>query len=245
MNKILFINHSQQECGVYQYGKRVSDILINDNRYNFQYFETDSLNSFQKKVNEYNPNIIIYNWHPLTMKWLTPGVTQNYVKEKQLFLLHEGGQPTNFKNDGFLMSDLSEDLQNKKFSLPRPIFETNLQKKTNNIPIIGSFGFGFKNKGFERICRLVNKSFDNAIIHLHITNAFFGDKDGIISQEVIQNCKNSITKQGITLKITTNFISNEELLSFLNNNTVLLLIIQICLDIYYLKYLKFPLKINQ
>ena len=217
--KILFTNHTQQQCGVYQYGKRVSDILIKDTRYSFFYCETDTYLEFVEKLNEINPDVIIYNWHPSTMQWLTSDITKNLKNVKQLFIFHEVTFPSNFKSDGFIMSDLSED-GDKKFSILRPIFEKTIEKSKNNIPIIGSFGFGFQNKGFERICQLVNSEFDNAIIHLHITNAFFGDANGNISNKVIQQCKNTITKENIKLIITTNFITNDEILEFLNKNTV-------------------------
>jgi uncharacterized protein YvpB len=218
--RILFINHTQQQCGVYQYGKRISDILISDNRYSFFYYETDTYLEFIKKINELKPDVIVYNWHPSTMNWLTSEITRNLKNIKQLFVFHEIVFPSNFKNDGFIMSDLSEDEKNKKFSIPRPVFEKTFKKTENKIPTIGSFGFGFQNKGFERICQLVNSSFDNAIIHLHITNAFFGDRNGNISNKVIQQCKNIITKKNIELIVTTNFMSNDEILDFLNKNTV-------------------------
>jgi len=220
MMKILLVNHTQQQCGVYQYGKRVSDILINDKRYNFYYYETDTSLDFIKKINELSPDVIIYNWHGSTMKWLTFEITDNLKDKKQLFIFHESIFPSNFKTDGLIMCDLNEDEKNKKFSIPRPIFEIKTKKIQNDIPIIGSFGFGFENKGFEKICRLVNSSFDSAIIHLHITNAFFGDKNGVISNRVIERCKNIITNKNIELVVTTNFMSNDEILEFLTNNTV-------------------------
>jgi len=218
--KILFINHTQKQCGVYQYGKRVSDILISDNRYDFNYLETDNYKNFIDKVNEISPDIIIYNWHSLTLGWLTTEITNSFNDVKQLYIFHEYVFPSFFKHDGFIMSDLSEDENNKKYSLPRPIFEKSLIKVKNDIIKIGSFGFGFENKGFEKICHIVNSQFDEAIIHLHITNAFFGDRDSITSNRVIERCKNIITKEKINLIITNNFMSNDEILEFLNSNTV-------------------------
>ena len=220
MMKVLFVNHTQQQCGVYQYGKRISDILVNDGRYDLNYYETDSSVNFYDKIKNFSPNVIIYNWHESTMRWLTSEITNDLRNIKQLFIFHEVKFPSNFKSDGFIMSDFNEDEKNKKFSIPRPIFEIENIKTQNEIPIIGSFGFGFENKGFERICHLVNNSFDESIIHLHITNAFFGDRDGMISNRVIDRCKNTITKKGIELIITTNFMTNDEILQFLNKNTV-------------------------
>jgi hypothetical protein len=220
MIKILFVNHSQEKCGVYQYGLRVSNILNTDDRYNLCYFEVEDQFSFLEKVKSFNPDFIIYNWHELTMKWLTPKITHDFKNIKQLYFFHESRYPNFFKVDGVLMCNLTEDEKINQFSLPRPIFELEFEENKNIIPIIGSFGFGFKNKGFERVCEITNLFFDRAIIHLHITSSFFCDIDGSEANMVINNCKKMITKSSIDLKITTDFMSNEEILNFLNKNTV-------------------------
>jgi hypothetical protein len=217
--KILFINHTQQHCGVYQYGKRVSDILSLDNRFIFKYLECDNIDIFINELTSFKPDYLVYNWHSSTLPWLNAEITNNISSIKQLYIFHEGWLP-NFKSDGYIMTDLSENEVNKQFSIPRPIFEPELKKINNLIPKIGSFGFGFENKGFEKICKVVRESFDSALIHLHITNPYFGDRYGVISNKVIERCKSIVKNSNIELIITNNFISNNEILDFLNNNTV-------------------------
>jgi hypothetical protein len=217
--KILFVNHIEKQCGVYQYGKRVCDILKKDERYATIYIETNNQDIFFKNIELYNPNVIVYNWHPTTLNWLTKEITNNLKNKKQLIIFHESTFP-NLHYDGLLMSDMSENKDEKKFSLPRPIFETNLIKTKNDKLTFGSFGFGFDNKGFEKICSIVQENFNEAIINLHITNAFFGDKNSVISKKVIENCEKIVQKQNINLNITTQFIDDSEILSFLNNNDV-------------------------
>jgi hypothetical protein len=215
--KVLFVNNTQKACGVYQYGKRVANILAKDIRYELTYLETEAQVDFWVSQAQISPSIIVYNWHPTTMSWLTPSTTESLGEVKQLFVFHEFHYPNHLKKDGLLMSDLSDG--ENCYSLHRPIFELYLKKTENAIPKIGSFGFGFEFKGFERICLLVNQSFDEAIIHLHITNSFFGDPNGDISNSIIQRCEKLITKKDITLKVTTDFLSDEKLLEFLNSNT--------------------------
>jgi hypothetical protein len=217
--KILFVNHTEKQCGVYQYGKRVCDVLKKDERYTTMYLETNNQDIFFKNIESYNPNIIVYNWHPTTLNWLTKEITHNLKYKKQLIIFHESTFP-NLHYDGLLMSDMSENKNEKKFSLPRPIFETNLIKPKNEIATIGSFGFGFNNKGFERVCSIVQDSFEKAIIHLHITSAFFGDRNSLISNEVIRNCRKIVKNPNIELKITTDFVSNSDILTFLSKNDV-------------------------
>lgn len=218
--KILFLNHKEKQCGVYQYGKRFYDIINYDNRYQTIYFEISCEKELFDAVSENKPDIIIYNWHQSTLPWLSWGVTHKLKSIPQLIIYHESVRPSHLYYDYLIMTDMSENLANKEISIQRPIFDKEILKTQNEIPVIGSFGFGFDNKGFDKICSLVQNNFDEAVIHLHITNAFFGDRDSAISNKIIDRCKNTIYKPKIRLKITTNFLDDYEILQFLSNNSV-------------------------
>lgn len=218
---VVFINHSQKKCGVYQYGKRMSDILKTDERFLFYYFECDSQEEFLTKTKDIEINFIIYNWHGLTMSWLQNNIINLFKnKTKQLIIYHESTYPNHLSIDGIIMTDLSENKSLNQFSIPRPIYEINLPKTKKEKIKFGSFGFGFDNKGFERICQLVNQNFTNVIIHLHITSSFFCDIDGRISNNVINRCQMLMEGSSNELMITTEFYENEDILKFLNDNTV-------------------------
>lgn len=216
--KVLFLNHKQNQCGVYQYGKRISEILDKDNRYQLIYSEVESNYEFQKELEIYNPDVILYNWHLSTMNWLNNNITNSLKTKKQLFFFHELHMPNFNCSDGIITLDLSEDEKNKKFSIPRPLYNFGGEKIKNEKITFGSFGFGFTNKGFDKICSLINDNFESATIKLHISSAFFGDRDGRIASEVIDSCRKKINKKNIDLKITNNFLSNHEILNFLNSN---------------------------
>lgn len=216
--KILFLNHKQKQCGIYQYGKRFFDILNSDNRYQVSYFEISSEQELFEAILEKKPNIIVYNWHQVTMHWLSWRMTQQLKSIPQLIIYHENAKPHHLYYDYLLMSNMSEDLSNKEISMPRPIFDKKISKTQNEIPVIGSFGFGFDHKGFDKICSLVQNSFEQAVIHLHITHAFFAN--GNPSGEVIEKCKSIIYKPEIKLKVTTNFLDDYDILQFLSNNSV-------------------------
>ena len=218
---VVFINHTQKQCGVYQYGKRMSDILKTDERYSFHYFECDSYNEFLTKINGLEINYIVYNWHNSTMGWLSDKIVNSFKnKTKQLIIYHESTHPNHLSVDGLIMTDLSENKTLRQFSIPRPIYEIELPKTKNNKIKFGSFGFGFNNKGFENICLLINQNFTDVIIHLHITNAFFGDIDSRISNSVIDRCKKLMVGSSNELIITSEFYENEDILKFLNDNSV-------------------------
>jgi hypothetical protein len=219
---VLFINSKITECGVYQYGKRVSDILKTDNRFQFTNIDIDNSDVFEYVISTTNPDVIIYNWHTSTMPWLTPDKTHKLKHKKQLYIFHESYLPyqLNLHADGYFATDMSCDLANKVFPLLRPTFAFSLEKQTSEIPIIGSFGFGFKNKGFEKICSYVSQTFKEAIIKLHITNPFYGDYTGRTTNDIIEQCRRSVSNPNVAVEFTTNFVSDLEILTFLNSNSL-------------------------
>ena len=70
-----------------------------------------------------------------------------------------------------------------------------------DIPIFGSFGFGFENKGFDKIIKLVNEQYDNAIIKLVIPIAHF-DPDPDRIHRMRELCFRSNIKPGIILMVS-------------------------------------------
>ena len=218
--KVLLVNSKIFECGVFQYGKRISNILKDESRYQFLNLETDNVQEFDIMIAEYNPDIIIYNWHFSTMNWLSSEKTHELKHKKQLFIFHETVFPHHLYNDGYLMADMSSNPDNRSYPLIRPLFNIVLNKETNEVPVIGSFGFGFDNKGFEKICKLVSDTFEKAIIKLHITNPFFGDHSGNTTNNIIERCKKHITNPNVSAVFTSNFLSDNDILNFLNSNSL-------------------------
>lgn len=218
---ILFLNHNQQQCGVYQYGKRSSDILKKSKQYNFIYEEINSEIDLLELVLTHEPAGIIYNYHPATMGWLTNNILSSIDHIKHYGLYHEGHETFNIKFDYYLIIDTTYVDSANMFSVLRPLFENIIPSIISpSVPTIGSFGFGFNNKGFERLVKLVNEEFDEAIIRLQIPFAYYGDRDGNSAREISEKCKRHITKSGIQLHISHEFLSNSEMLQFLSDNTL-------------------------
>lgn len=222
--KLLFINHSEEKCGVYQHGKRLAEIFSKDPRYTLVYREIDSSEQLINLCRSESPEFIFYNWNLYTITWLTPEIVSTIKSEfqsKQMLFQHEGGNPRSFPVDAIVMADMSEDENSKIFSLPRALFEVEFKKPLKNDKItIGSFGFGFDHKGFDRVCLKVQREFEEAVINLHLTAAFYGDGSGAIRDSMIAKCNQMIYSPKVELNITTNFISDEELLNFLHGNDI-------------------------
>jgi hypothetical protein len=229
---ILFLNHKIQACGVYQYGLRIVNILKKSKKNIYIYIEIDDYSSYLNAINTYKPGMIIYNYHISTMPWLNASNIQHTVKN--IVISHES--PSSFF-DYQLSIDPNEIETNNIYNIPRPIYE-NIDKiisdyKISNseidnfinynegydVPIFGSFGFGFTNKGFDKIVDIINQNYDKAIIKLVITMAHFDQYNDVNYQKIYNLCFLKVTNPNIKLLIYNKFLTNEEILLFLSSNT--------------------------
>jgi hypothetical protein len=233
MQKVIFINHSKKQCGVYQYGLRVYNILKKCDTINYIYKEVSNLDEYYSYINENNDySTIIYNYHVATLYWLNRDNIQK--KTKNIAILHE------CQNNMFdITYDIDPNINDTttNFSIPRPIFE-NINELTenityssklseefinyrkDNIPIFSSFGFGFDFKGFDKIVKIINEKYDNAIIKLVIPVADFDNNKESTVNEAKNRCLQNNIKPNIKLMISHEFLSNEEILKFLSQSTL-------------------------
>lgn len=226
MDNVLLINQKERQCGVYQYGFRTGKILKKSTVYNFLYCEIDghahppdSEAELMNLAAQYRPKAIIYNYHPSTMAWLGRDLMNRLPGIVHYGMHHEGSESGLFDYYIYLDSTFSD--TDRRFSVPRPLLEdVSLTYQSNPVPIISSFGFGFGNKGFGMVVKTVNDQFDKAIVRLHISRAFYGDRNGESSAGVFPGCRAEAKKPGIELVITDNFLSDEEVLAFMASSTL-------------------------
>ena len=246
--KILFVSHKKAQCGVYEFGKNITDVIEHSQHYQFIRVECSSLNELENFIEENDPAAIIYNYYPSVMPWvvtkIAPMIYRNNIAAiqiPQIGIIHEVNQKvansaTSYKKNTLYANKLT--LINSLFDFyiaPDPtllltnpcIFKTGrlIPSYRNKFqlplkPVIGSFGFGTPNKGFEKIVELVQHEFDEAVIRFNIPTADFGDKNGINAQNIAKKCKSLIAKEGIKLIITHDFLSNKNMLDFLAKNTI-------------------------
>jgi hypothetical protein len=229
---ILFLNNSPKNCGVHQYGIRSFDILKKDTEINYIYKEIKTENDYKNILNEY-PTIyaVIYNYHVHTMNWLNVSNIQHKVKN--IGIIHES---SDFLFDIIISPDPDALETTTRFSIPRPIYENIseiLSTPTQNnvidkfiteytdtdIPIFGSFGFGFDNKGFDKIVKIINNQYDNAIIKFVIPIAHYDPEPNRVYR-LNELCMSIPRKSGIIIMISHEFFSTIDLLKFLHSNTM-------------------------
>lgn len=219
--KIYFINSKIKNCGVYQYGVRLWESLKKTNL-DITYFEIQSKEEFLSLCIETNRvDVIFFNWIDGGISgpfgWVDADLLSNInlLNIKTISILH---------TDKTIEMDLLISQNPIRSGMPRPLynFDTTKTKPINNILNIGSIGFAGHHKDFPKIVKKVNDELQEAQINLNITNANYGDQDSTCLNEVIKNIYNIPLKPGIKLNLTTNFLSNEELLDFVYQNDLVI-----------------------
>jgi hypothetical protein len=246
--KILFVSHKKAQCGVYEFGKSITDVLQYSRQYQFVRVECSSLAELRTAISENTPAGIIYNYHPSVLPWVATQIAPKLFRSNiasiqipQIGIVHEITQyvantATNYRNT-FLPAGFSR-LINSLFDFyiaPDPtlllknpyVYKTGrlIPSYQNNFsiplkPVIGSFGFGTPNKGFEKIVQLVQREYDEAVIRFNIPDADFAGKNEVNAGTIAGKCKALIIKPGIGLIITHDFLDNKTLLDFLAQNTI-------------------------
>ncbi|MEG4912916.1 MULTISPECIES: methyltransferase domain-containing protein [unclassified Microcoleus] len=225
LDKILIISHTKTNCGVHEYGFNIAKTLKNSTKYSFVYAECSSAEELLYRVNQVKPSAIIYNYHPTTLSWVNKSILQS-INGSHIGIIHEVTQRlADVSNNSIFQYHIGPDptLQLKNpivFKTGRIIAPYTNNHKLPEIPTIGSFGFGLEGKGFEKLIATVQQEYDEALIRLHIPFATFGDADGSKAVAIAQRCQQSIFKPGIKLSLSHDFLSQEQLLDFLAQNTL-------------------------
>lgn len=223
VTKVLFVNHKRSQCGVYEFGRNIGDALEGSS-FEFVYQECGSADELENVVSLGIFDAIIYNYHPATMSWLNIGVTKR-IECPQIGIIHEVTQTIADQADNRLFNfHIAHDptllLKNPlvyKAGRLMPQYKNTFS--VPEIPVIGSFGFAGK-KGQRRLVELVQNEFDEGLIRINIPFATFGDVRGEIALAIADECRDALTKPGIKLEITHDFLEQRELLDFIAQSAI-------------------------
>lgn len=206
---ILFINSAEKRCGVYQYGLRlyrsVKDHMPMD------YVEVATLDEYRAAVA--GRSRVIVNYYHSLFPYLNNSTQDEAIKF--YYIYHES-----------IFTDLREGLTlnvdpTHPEGIPRPIaYNDNTVYSTSDLnnPVIGTFGFGFQNKEFEKVVDLVQSQFDTATIRMQMPGAYWGDANSDQARWCGELCRSRVTKPGIRVHVTHDFMSDEDLFGFLSSN---------------------------
>lgn len=228
--KILIINHGPYiKCGVYRHAERMGDILSKSAKHEFIHVCANSAEDIIALYEEQKPEVILYNYYPSIMPWITAGLIKS-IPAKHVGLVHEITQagidaPYSMSFDAAVVTNPGVDVEGKPrwFKTVRPIFDYDVSNiNTPNSITIGSFGFLFFNKGFDKVVSAVNNEFDDALIKLHLTIAQFS---GNIAMDTHLSpysyaLSRLANKPQVRLVVTTYTMTDREVVEFLAGNTL-------------------------
>lgn len=218
MRTVLIINHRVEECGVQKYGVRFFDCCSNSSLYNFVYLEPESEQELLGAIKTHKPFCIIYNYLDITMPWFSY-YTFAKIKEKgikQGLIVHNTGYNPTF--DFFLHQNPDHVESGNNFALTRLLYkDPKISKQDSDIINIGTFGFGFWGKRPELMCQLINDQFvdEKVCINMHLTVSHFFPNHQELN-DISRACHTIVSRPNIKLNITSDFISDEEILNFLS-----------------------------
>lgn len=222
MAKVLYINNKKQKCGVYEFGRMVGDALVDAKKHRFIYCECDSWADYQAIYAREKPDVVYYNYIPITMPWIAG--KNHRLNAIQIGMVHEVHQ--NYADtlddsifDYHVVADTTLILRNPLvYKTGRLVPKYTSSPSANVVTTIGSFGFATSGKGFERIIDQVQKEFDHAHIRLNISFSKFIDEAGSAARSLAESLQKKITKDGIALTVTHDHLNEHELLDFLAGN---------------------------
>ena len=222
----LLVTHRGQRCGVWQFGARLHHTLVAAGAIDWHYAECADLHDFETAAAASRPDVILVNFHPFTLPWAAEGLRSDGAVTFAVF--HEASQASvaalrNRPFDVFLCPDPTL-LPYDPRALPVPRFMPTPLCDLPPAPdvfTIGSFGFGTPGKGFDKLCALVNAQCTEARIRINIPPH---DEPAMASPtqvaRIVDACRAAVTRPGITLDITHDFLDEAGLLRFLAANTL-------------------------
>lgn len=243
MNKILFVSHKKTQCGVYEFGKNITDALQHSKRYRFIRVECSSLIELQAAIAEIAPAGIVYNYSSLVFPWMDSELYRDNIASiriPQIGIIHDMTQNVadtatayrkgfspgissamNSLFDFYIAPDPTILLLNPLvYKIGRLIPPYQNDFPTPSESVIGSFGFGTPNKRFEKTIQLVQQEFEEAVIRINIPAADFCDNGGVNARAIAGRCRAQLIKPGIRLIITHDYLESKDLLDFLAQNTI-------------------------
>ena len=218
----MFINNKRAKDSIYESGKMVYQSLLTSNQFSLDYKEVD----INDRTIKTGYDFYFFNYHPVTMGWLQT----KHLKKELGFIITMILEVA--PNDPFVycpekhfnfycaLDPTVQSKQDNLYAFPRPLEKVDLQlPPKNEIPVIGSFGFATKGKGFQHVVEAVNKEFEKAIVKINIPYGDFVPQSKQYASFLGDLCKKK-AKPGIEVQVTHDFMSKDELIKWCSSNTL-------------------------
>jgi hypothetical protein len=221
----LFLNTPKEDSSIYESGVMIYDNLVRSDKYSLDYKEIDKFN--RNIPNNYD--FYAFNYHFRDMGWLDtkkishlPGLKLTFVLEVSPgnpFILLPGDD-----FDAYCVLDPTIDVPDKRvYAFPRAL-EPPLDVPPYTppeLPVIGTFGFLTRGKGYDKVAEAVSKEFDTAVVRINIPR---GKVEPLWKRRIkMYFLKKSIERvrgPGIEVRITEDYMTKRELITWCSQNTL-------------------------
>jgi len=221
--KGLFINNKKAKDSIYESGLMTYNCLALSVKYSLDYQEID----IDDRTVPTGYDFYFFNYHPLTLQWLDASALKKNLSLCISMVLEVAPNdpfvycsPRDF--DLYCVLDPTVSISNKKvYAFPRPLEKTiiDLPTANNPIPVIGTFGFATKGKGFQHVVDAVNAEFDEAIVKINIPHGDFVPGSKEYADFLAKVCRER-AKEGIRVEVTHDFMDKEDLIKWCAANTL-------------------------
>lgn len=222
--RVLFVNSSEPNCGVFQFGINLWRILSASERLAPVYIAPRSDAELIAAIETHSIDTVLINYYPCVFPWLTLD-TLNAVRARgaKLVSIYHEVRITGF--DAFIYPDPTFEGNyrqlNQWFPMGRPLPRARDPKKLDYgraFPVISTSGFGFAWKGHERLTRMVVEQFERATLRLHLPFAKFGDANGAQARATAQRCREIVAGTDIKLEVDHDFMEPEQFVDWLSES---------------------------
>lgn len=221
----LFLNSFKSACSIYSSGQHIYDILKDSDKVNLDYSEEHNWNTIWSTSYDF----IVYNQHFQVNNWLTRETINEFqgpvfcIVTEVAFIGDPHSRSPNWFTH-YIVLDPSITETETVHAFPRPLLNIrtidNVDDIKHDIPIIGSFGFAGAGKEWNKIVEAVEKDYDKAIIRVNIPYATHIPNNQQCIDAAFQSMRDAVTKQGISLNLTSEYMSEKDLVSWCSQNTL-------------------------
>jgi hypothetical protein len=232
--KILFVTQTlgyKAACGIGLMGDVTGRTLLQHPEFHFELVYADDIQTVHRKIAEFQPEVIVYNYAPGTTPWMdNPALRSPFPHIKHVRIMHDMHQhlanhydPRHHAGWQYIIADDPTVVGNDRvFSTNRLLPGTPTVEYTEpEKPIIGFQGFGPPHKGIPRIAYKVLEEFEEATIRLHIPYGYYGDPSGNDARrrvdEVVQIVKSN---PKINVIASHELLNTQEIINLLAQNTI-------------------------
>ncbi len=223
MKNVLFVTGNEFNCGIYQYGDSVFEILKTSKKFNFFFIGSNDPTAVANAIQSFKVKAIIYNHHPWTLSFLSDAFTREVhsMGIKQIVITGHEHIRTFDCVDHHVSTDPRFSSEHPKILagvLPITYYDDIQYSPPSDVLKIGTSGIGNVTKKLDIITQMINDQFDEEVIfNVHISDGKYVDP---VWMDRLKQQVENLKKSNITVNFNTKFMFKKELIHWLNGNDI-------------------------